>query len=939
MSSASSPAMPAFSYAQAAKGLAPAATQPAKDIKDDPLDANQFNKGVAKPELHPQPPQKPPRRQSRVEEKDVKKSTKDEAAPESSREESQEKDSASSNRRPQQKTPASSVASPRIVANNDATKDGSSNPAQTETLDASVVLDRESNASEKGKTKENEDDWEKISIPSSAAAEKELKAAPIPVVNIWQQRKEAQEAKKRDVPTAKANTSAPITTKQADDGKRKGGHEREVSRSVNKSGERTDTQTQSARPVSREKQDSKAVVGDSTAWPTPETANTDDRKKSTQAEKVAPLNDARINNNNKPHGKQWVQMPFVPTAKFETQLPASAAKRGGRSGRAGREGGGRGAHFTNNGERSDNAGSMGPPPPPREDRGRKNEGARGGRASSLPAHNQRATSHENDTTNARKPSAPIAKDAIPPQAPAAAPFVPIAEQNPGNVTSEEPSRSSSSQKRTGTSSPKGADNATPQSVESPFGIPAQTSFNESIARQNATGDRNKPSHGNYRSNEYSRPERNGGPRNPREYTREKSANAYEKVESWRDREYSGEGPPRQGRPDRGRGSYRGRANFNPNYQSSHSYTSPLPQNGFDVSKPQTESRPRQTSQPYSQNAVPQARTPGRTQSIPLSMIYPPQNFYGNMPIMQSGMQLQTDMAYGMTPQVPMHQSIMSAMPYNDSLSSYAVLSLVASQLQYYFSIDNLCKDMFLRKNMDSQGWVLLSVIAGFKRIRQLTEEKETLNLVRDVLSSLHNDLEYVKAQDGKERIRRKDGWQDFVLPMSERVPAAQNDGPALANDYSYHHYQQLPEGSGEAMPFVPSQMRSPPSGMNGMYNGPTSPSAFAMVPPYDGSGDGAHMPHSARFDQRDPTFGQDAPRTANGPHQHGAGMNGHHRTVSRSFTEENVFPDEEVAQVHVLKRELSQTGDDKSMSVIEPVRSHESQSSLRGAMGRKASDQ
>ncbi|RWW07611.1 hypothetical protein BHE74_00037627 [Ensete ventricosum] len=39
------------------------------------------------------------------------------------------------------------------------------------------------------------------------------------------------------------------------------------------------------------------------------------------------------------------------------------------------------------------------------------------------------------------------------------------------------------------------------------------------------------------------------------------------------------------------------------------------------------------------------------------------------------------------------------------------------QIDYYFSSDNLCKDVFLRQKMDEQGWVPISLIAGFNRVR------------------------------------------------------------------------------------------------------------------------------------------------------------------------------------------------------------------------------
>jgi la-related protein 1 len=38
------------------------------------------------------------------------------------------------------------------------------------------------------------------------------------------------------------------------------------------------------------------------------------------------------------------------------------------------------------------------------------------------------------------------------------------------------------------------------------------------------------------------------------------------------------------------------------------------------------------------------------------------------------------------------------------------------QIEYYFSDDNLCKDIFLRRHMDDQGWVPLPLIAGFNQV-------------------------------------------------------------------------------------------------------------------------------------------------------------------------------------------------------------------------------
>ncbi|AQL09648.1 La-related protein 1C [Zea mays] len=42
------------------------------------------------------------------------------------------------------------------------------------------------------------------------------------------------------------------------------------------------------------------------------------------------------------------------------------------------------------------------------------------------------------------------------------------------------------------------------------------------------------------------------------------------------------------------------------------------------------------------------------------------------------------------------------------------------QIEYYFSDDNLCKDLYLRQHMDGQGWVPLSLIAGFRQVQKIT---------------------------------------------------------------------------------------------------------------------------------------------------------------------------------------------------------------------------
>jgi la-related protein 1 len=92
--------------------------------------------------------------------------------------------------------------------------------------------------------------------------------------------------------------------------------------------------------------------------------------------------------------------------------------------------------------------------------------------------------------------------------------------------------------------------------------------------------------------------------------------------------------------------------------------------------------------------------------------------------------------------------------------------------EYYFSLDNLLRDMYLRKHMDSQGFVLLDFIAQFKRLQSITQDLEMLKLV----CQNSGTIEYRLGVDGKSRIRKADGWKDWVLEKSIRDPTAQHDG-------------------------------------------------------------------------------------------------------------------------------------------------------------------
>jgi la-related protein 1 len=85
--------------------------------------------------------------------------------------------------------------------------------------------------------------------------------------------------------------------------------------------------------------------------------------------------------------------------------------------------------------------------------------------------------------------------------------------------------------------------------------------------------------------------------------------------------------------------------------------------------------------------------------------------------------------------------------------------------------------MYLRKHMDSQGFVSLEFIAGFNRIKNLSPDLDLIRLVCQQSSV----IEYRTSESGQDRLRRKDGWANWVLDMAERDASAQNEGPKELN--------------------------------------------------------------------------------------------------------------------------------------------------------------
>lgn len=102
---------------------------------------------------------------------------------------------------------------------------------------------------------------------------------------------------------------------------------------------------------------------------------------------------------------------------------------------------------------------------------------------------------------------------------------------------------------------------------------------------------------------------------------------------------------------------------------------------------------------------------------------------------------------GSMPYIPHHpQPLMGGIPYGAGMLMLIPPPLspkqnpqqaLTQQIDYYFSLDNLIRDLFLRKKMGTEGWVDLDLILNFKRVeiiinglRNSIEEAD--EIVRDV---------------------------------------------------------------------------------------------------------------------------------------------------------------------------------------------------------------
>lgn len=649
--------------------------------------------------------------------------------------------------------------------------------------------DKQSQTSQNGNKGGEKVDAEREQVPKTSWDEEvapvpvSLKEAPPPPVNIWQQRIAAQKPKQSTTPqppkpaipnlssgiaNGPAKGTEPTTEQKKQDSRKKGKpgagslDERPAlgaARNGTKSADAADKS--STLPVAPP-----PPPGDAMSWPAPESVLNEGKKKvSERVEK----DDKDTSLAPKPHKEKWVPMPLIHSVNFQTPFPT--ARRGGKLPRGGREGGSRGGNIAN------------------ASNGAEKSEVPGVSASASQTASAGGPERGRGALNPTTANANVSK---PKRASSAGPATPRDQRRLGDSTTTEkrsevengPAKVSQSNGYNGHNGNSAKETRRP-SVPTPVKDPQPEWSTRVVPMNGAMPTNSVQSNADEDKKSINLPSE--APVSPREGGPERRSEGSVKSPDLA-REFQGNVPVRdrgEGRPERGRGAYRGRggpnhAFFSSNLPNGHGFTNG--QQGQYQPAPATpakshsnqESSPSHSQSSYYQSTQQygrQHRSNSRSQSIPHSTPYGrfSNGHHSGAPHLAN---LQIGLANEHGYQAG-NNGIMSAIPYNPYLE-IPVFGMVSMQMEYYFSVDNLCKDMFLRKQMDSQGFVFLSVLAKFNRIKQLTTNYAT---IQQVCVNSPNIEYYDPRIDGIDRVRKRDGWQQWVMKMEDRDPSAQNDGP------------------------------------------------------------------------------------------------------------------------------------------------------------------
>ncbi|CAI5725180.1 unnamed protein product [Peronospora destructor] len=80
-----------------------------------------------------------------------------------------------------------------------------------------------------------------------------------------------------------------------------------------------------------------------------------------------------------------------------------------------------------------------------------------------------------------------------------------------------------------------------------------------------------------------------------------------------------------------------------------------------------------------------------------------------------------------------------------------------SQIEFYFTSDNLVRDIFMRQHMDVDGYVPLAFVGSFQAVYSAHQDYQSL------LESMKRS-KTIELDEQNEKIRLREGWEKWVWP-------------------------------------------------------------------------------------------------------------------------------------------------------------------------------
>ena len=197
--------------------------------------------------------------------------------------------------------------------------------------------------------------------------------------------------------------------------------------------------------------------------------------------------------------------------------------------------------------------------------------------------------------------------------------------------------------------------------------------------------------------------------------------------------------------------------------------------------------------------------------------------------------------------------------------------------------------------MDSKGYLDLDVVANFPRLKGYEMEMIKLGCYES------SEIDFKVDVDGKYKIRKNDGWQQWVLDMEQRRPSAQTEGSDQLQTPSKPQPSQFyfePFQYGSQPPMSPGHM---PNGYNGYaMNSPYPATSRMSMPSYPFSAPPDFVHPNEGFPERhqQSELAHPTPDSETQRHEEALGVS----SIAPGQQEPDSFPDDKIPGLNVVYR-------------------------------------